>query len=66
MNVDWARLPLAGVMVALLVAGGAAFLRDGASPAAAALLAAAMLITGAWLTIEIVAYERRSRKDEDG
>jgi hypothetical protein len=65
-NIDWARVPLAGVMVALLVAGGAAFLRDGASPAAAALLAAAMILTGAWLTIEIVSYERRSRRDDDG
>jgi len=25
-----------------------------------------MILTGAWLTIEIVSYERRSRRDDDG
>ena len=55
----WQRLPLLLAVVFLLLAGGRQYLEDGENDAAAALVAAGLVVLGSWISVEVLAAERR-------
>ena len=56
---DWARLPLIALMSVLLLSGGVGLIRDNENSSAAAVLAAGLVLTGAWLAMEVIAWHHR-------
>jgi len=63
-GIDWARLPLIALMIVLLVSGAVGLLRDDENPSAAAVLATGLVLTGAWLAMEVIAWHHRLHRDD--
>ena len=57
------RLPLLVVVLLLVLAGAWAYLQDGQDQVAGALIAAALVILGAWLAVEVIAEHHRMHND---
>jgi len=63
-GIDWARLPLIALMIVLLLSGAVGLIRDNENSSAAAVLAAGLVLTGAWLAMEVIAWHHRLHQDD--
>lgn len=64
---DWLqRAPLLVVVLVLLLAGGAEYVQADEDRAAMALIAAGLVVLGAWLSLEAVAIHQRMHDTEEG
>ena len=66
MKIDWARLPLLVAVVLLLLGGARQYLADDQDVPALALLAAGLVVLGAWTAIEVITAHHTMHRDDDG
>lgn len=65
MKPDLTQLPLLGLVIVLLLSGALTYIKEGEGSGAAALIAGGLVVLGALVAVEVIAWHHRMHKDDE-